>query len=155
MNANTAKRLADDPSKHPKLLTDFRAWLALVMKSLAWCTLSALDAKRNPENLATSSFLLELTHHPESANPYRKFNLKDYSIQPRSLVAKYVASDSDIAREYDKMSGKATVAALIVKAGALVKVVGFDASYDALSAHTHSDEWSLILEKSLKGEVRL
>ena len=33
------------------------------------------------------------------------------------------------------MSGKSSVAATIIKAGALVKVIGFDASYEALAAH--------------------
>lgn len=152
VNANTAKALANDPSKHPNLLTDFRSWLSLVIRPIAWCTLNALEAKPKLRDLAKKTFYIELAHVPDALTLREKFVLKDYSVRPRSLAQAAVASDATIAREFEKMSGKTSVAAAIIKAGALVKVIGFDASNEALAVHEHSDDWRSVLEKAISGE---
>ena len=84
--------------------------------------------------------------------PRRAAHLKAHRARV-SLAEAAVASDPSIAREFEKMSGKTSVAAAIIKAGVLVKVIGFDASYDALATHNHSDEWQPVLEKAFKGEL--
>ncbi|TDL25983.1 hypothetical protein BD410DRAFT_895445 [Rickenella mellea] len=152
VNANTARALANDPTKHPNLLSDFRAWLSLTIQSIAWCSLNALEAKPNLHDLASKAFFIELVHVPEGRTVRDKFVLKEYAVRPRSLAQAAVASDASIARDFEKMSGKTSVAATIIKAGALVKVIGFDASNDALAVHEHSDDWRIILEKEIKGQ---
>ena len=154
VNANTARSLAADPTKHPNLLSDFRAWLATVIRPIAWCSLNALEAKPKLRDLAKKAFFIELTHVPDAPTLKEKFVLKEYSVRPRSLAQAAVASDATIAREFEKMSGKSSVAATIIKAGALVKVIGFDASYEALAAHDHSDDWRPVLEKAIRGELQ-
>lgn len=153
VNANTARALAADPSKHPNLLQDFRAWLSTVIRPIAWCSLNALEAKPKLRDLPKKAFLIELTHVPNASTLREKFVLKEYSVQTRSLAQAAVASDKNIAHEFEKMSGKTSVATTIIKAGPLVKVIGFDASNEALAAHNHSDEWRPILDKALRGEL--
>lgn len=143
---------------HPKLLSDFRAWLPHVVKPIAWTTLNALEAKTKPQELDTKCFFMELIHVPEGKTARERFRLKECAVWPRTLAKAAIAHDKLVAEDFQKTLGKkgSAVAPAVVKVGEVVKVIGFDASKAALESHKHYDDWATcgILEKAVSGELR-
>ncbi|KLO19474.1 hypothetical protein SCHPADRAFT_63844 [Schizopora paradoxa] len=157
-NANTANALASKPEVHPKLLSDFRAWLPHVVKPVAWTTLNALEAKTKPQEISSKCFFIELIHVPEGKTPRERFRLKECAVWPRALAKAAVAHDRLVADDFEKTLEKRgnAVAPVVVKVGEVVKVIGFDSSEAALESHNHYDDWATsgVLEKSVSGEMR-